>query len=479
MKQGATSAVATRGRLMGGLAKQVGTLNREWRVFAGAEGHILGLFLVFSVLAGVGFLILFSMRRAYLLPMALTALVLVPRKSLPDYPLSELLTLPFIIMVVWCLRRLVISRPRQVASPTHQSGSLHPFRGFVVFLALWFALSAVASEFKGASISWIAHFMVLVIAPILLGVDGEERRLVKRCFVALTAAVSMYAIAEWIVGGNPLYDPIYAFLGESDVQVWSTYRSHVSFGHPLYASLFLSLGFGAFFTELLTAPSRTNIALSALSLIGVASTVSRSGLLTVAGLIVFTILVTLFRRTNTNFLVKIALTACMGGLAVAAMTSPLVQERLLSSEAESSVGAREAMLHVAVTAAGQNSLLGSGPGTSSPGVQAFNSMGLYVENGYLQLLVSVGLVGLIGFALILVFGWMAATKKRIYWVSGMIVAYAVQVSSFNFLESNPAFLLLVGLIVSIALSPKDEEQEVSAGSQPGVEGRYLERSLNV
>jgi polysaccharide biosynthesis protein PslJ len=439
----------------------------------------LGSLLALAVIAGVGMLILFSMRRAYLPPLALTALVLIPRKALPDYPLSDLLTLPFIIMVVWCLRRLLVAKPRQPVSTTQQVHSLNPFRGFIVFLALWFALSALASDYKGASIAWIAHFMVLAIAPILLGIDGEERRLIKRCFAVLTAVVSVYAIGEWILGGNLLYDPIYALLGENEVQVWSTYRSHVSFGHPLYASLFLSLGFGAFFTELLTSSSRANITLSALSLVGVASTVSRSGLLTVAGLIVFTILLTVFRRTNTNFLVKIVLTACIGGLAAVAMTSPLVQERFLSNEAESSVGAREAMIDVAATAASEQSWLGSGPGTSSQGVLPFNPLGLYVENGYLQLLVSVGLVGLIGFALMLVFGWMAATKKRLYWISGMIVAYAVQISSFNFLESNPAFLLLVGLIVSISQSPIDDEQKIAAGSPRGVEGRYLERSVNV
>ena len=424
-------------------------------------------------------LILFSMRRSYLPALALAALVLVPRKALPDYPLSDFLTLPLVIMVVWALRRLMVRAPRQQASPAQQSRSLAPICGLVVFLAIWFAMSALASEFKGASLSWIVHFFVLAVSPVLFGIDGDERRLVKRAFVILTAVVSVYAILEWVIGGNPVYDAIYAFLGEGDVQIWSTYRSHATFGHPLYASLFLSLAFGAAFTGLLTAPSRANIALSVLSLVGVASTVSRSGLLTVAGLIVVTIIVTVFRRTKTNFLAKLGLAAGIGVLAVAAMTSPLVQERLLSSEAESSSGAREAMLQVATTAAGKNSILGSGPGTSSLGVQLFNPLGLYVENGYLQLLVSVGLVGLVGFALMLVSAWFVATKRRIYWISGMIVAYTVQVSSFNFLESNPAYLLMTGLIVAIAVSPEVQDQARPADSTRRLEARHLERSLNV
>jgi O-antigen ligase len=147
------------------------------------------------------------------------------------------------------------------------------------------------------------------------------------------------------------------------------------------------------------------------------------------------------------------------------LANPFVQERLNSDEAGESDATRSTLFDLTFYTASQYNWLGSGPNTSAEAVRPYNVNYALVESGYLQLLVSVGIPGLILFFLVLAVSGVLALKRGLFGAAGLLTGYAVAIAFFNVLESNPPTLVLIGFsLVTVWGSASGSESRRLAGT---------------
>ncbi|KEP72831.1 hypothetical protein HR12_39860 [Microbacterium sp. SUBG005] len=94
--------------------------------------------------------------------------------------------------------------------------------------------------------------------------------------------------------------------------------------------------------------------------------------------------------------------------------------------------------------------LGGGPGNSLIIAKPYNVRETIIENAYLQLLISVGLPGLLIFCLIFAGGAFWAFRSGSLVGLGAVAAYAFSIGFFNILETSGGSLVLGGLVLLLA-----------------------------
>lgn len=421
------------------------------------------------VVVPVVFLAFLAVLALFLVPvhtipaLALIVFALLPSRLLPQEGPLAAIPLTTAIFVVWGLRRLVrMSDPASTAvlgASTSGTGAWperNPYRTAAIvsgiLLVVWSAFALVRSVDVQTSAGWLISFTAGALLPLVIGFSPREARLVQRAWLFLGGWLGAYALGEAVIRTNPLWGTLYSVLGVETDQHWSTYRSEASFGHPLFAALFFAVACALGIGSWLTTRDRWTLLAAVFSGLGLVATVSRGALLGAAIALTFTYAAAMIVRGEKRW----SRFALLGGLAVVAVIGLLqfqaLSDRADSAEAQLSNQARELAAWVTLKAAESTGWLGSGPGTSGITGRLFDDV--VIENSLFQLLISVGIPGLLLFACVIGFSFLAALRERSVGAAGALMAYTVCIAGFNALDALRPLHLLLGCLLILALSSR-------------------------
>jgi hypothetical protein len=402
---------------------------------------------------------------------ALTIFALVPPRILPqDGPLNAL-PLTTIVLGVWAFRRIVLGQgngspvgtgpsraiahaPWPVGQPASQPAA-QPFKlGAVVCGALfflWGVLSVFRSPDLQTSLGWLISFTAGALLPLAVGPARREAEHIQRAWLVLGGWLGAYAVVEAALRTNLLWGAVYNLIGLPDGQHWAVYRAGASFGHPLLAALFFAVALSLAVGSWLTTHSHWTLAAAIFSGLGLAVTVSRGAMLAGAIAATFAYLAALFIRGEKRW----SRFAAAGGLAVVGVIGitqfDAFSARDTSAEGALSTGARDLALWVALQAGHLTGWIGSGTGTSGITGRLFTDV--VIENSLLQLLIGVGIPGLLLFALLVGSAFFHALSHRAVGAAAGMLAFAMCISSFNALDGIRAMHLLLGCLLILTLNP--------------------------
>lgn len=390
-----------------------------------------------------------STERSVLLPsLALASLVVtepfLPR--LPHFVLTYLTPLSAWILLAWA--------GQQFLRPTTRAQGWWRFA--MSLTLIWLLYKTVTSPDVVASLRWSVAATGGVLLAGLAGRSMGPRtlRLLVGTVLYSGMAVGLFSLVERLTEHNP-FDPLLAaHLGNESIQHWSTYRAHAGFGHPLVNGAFLAFVAAFAVGNLLTPRARLKrIALvSAMtSTLGALSTGSRSaiaGILAAAAVLIVMLAV----DSKRSLTVKVAFPSLSAATALWILQSPLLAERLDSSEAAASANYRSINRDFALNLASQYGGTGAGAGISQRVAEAAGS-GTPIENSYLEILVSLGWPGVVLLVACILLPLGTAIRERRLAIAAGITAFLVASFGFALWETNPAILSLLGVLIAMAHAP--------------------------
>ncbi|PWJ48644.1 O-antigen ligase [Quadrisphaera granulorum] len=413
---------------------------------------------VLLVAALCGGVALFSVPVHWLPGIALVTFVVIPMQLLPSQGAGNVLRPALVILYVWLLRRLLATPLRALADPANPADP-HPIRSAfgwylmtsvsAVLLAVWTWTAIGWSPIPTTSTSWTASFLLSAFLPLLVLDAREEARVLRSCFLWAGAAAGAYAMLEQAVRSSPLFDAVYAALGAAVGAPWAVYRAEVSFGHPLFAGAFLTVPAVLGIVGWLQGGRRRELVLGAIAAVGVVMTVSRGSLLAVgaglvAGAAALALVMPGVRKERLLAVVPFGIIAVLGLGAF----GPLSQ-REDSVESGLSADVRFRALDVALRSAEQTGWLGGGPATS--GVLGRQFSQIVIENSILQLLMSLGVPGLLLFVLVVGSACIVALQRGDAAAAAVVVAYVVAIAGFNALDAVRGMHVMMGFLLLLAL----------------------------
>lgn len=407
------------------------------------------------VVLAVGAAVLFTIPVRTMPAAALLLFALFPAQLQPDQGIGNVLRPSLLVLYVWVLRRWWSTGGGDSASELGPHPARRAFLPHLLtylaalLLAVWTAITLGWSVIPTTSTSWTTVFLVSCFLPLLVLDARAEAALMRTSLLWVGGALGAYAVVEQALRTSPVYGVVYAAVGAGASEPWAVYRSEASFGHPLWAGAFFvvpaCLGLVGW---LQTGRTRDGV-LGALAAVGVVMTVSRGSLFALGGgLAVGVLLVCLFAaRPAARRLLGVAPLALIAfaGLSV---FQPLA-DRADSQESGLSAGVRERAVDVALRAAQQSDWLGTGPATS--GVTGRTITDIVIENSLLQLLMSVGLPGLLLFLVLVGAACLAAISKRDLATAAAVAAYVAAITGFNSLDAVRSMHVLIGFLLLLAL----------------------------
>lgn len=393
---------------------------------------------------------------------ALVLFALVPQRLI-DLDALRTVPLPVIVMIVWLIRR--------VTSPLRESDQSHS-RARNAFLVCTFAflvystLSVTFSLSSITSISWTLVMFLGVFAPIAVTPTQSEARLLLKVWPVIGAVTALYAVIEFALQDNVVFDALYGLTSSGPlVQHWESYRSHSSFGHPLYAGAFFAASTLLSLGAVVSRRGMASWLLLGVNALGLLVTVSRGALLA-TGIGAGVLLITSVLRGDARGMLRRLLLVLIGLVAAtAAYLSPIVQGRLGSSDVVGSNSLRDRLLEAALDSAEKSSWLGSGAGTSR---LALESKGfLFIESSALQLLVSVGIPGLVLLCIALIIALGGAISHRNFGPLGALLAFSIAISTYNAIEDLRGTIVLLGLLVVTCFTREASKRPVDDDGSDG------------
>jgi hypothetical protein len=423
------------------------------------EFGIIVVPLVLVAFAAVAVLLLVPVE---ILPaLALTVFALLPSRLLPqDGPLGAL-PLTTIILVIWAGRRIFLGQGNDAyVEPGNIRGtaSTHehePFKTAAIISGalffVWAAIALIRSVDFQASAGWLISFTAGALLPLVVGRATREAIWIRRAWLMLGGWLGAYAVVEAALQANPLWGNLYIALGATDSQHWSVYRAEASFGHPLFAALFFAVACAIAIGVWLTSNNRWTLLAGLFSGLGLVATVSRGAMLGGAVAVMVAYLVAMVisgekRWSRFSLLAVLGVVGIFGIFQFDAFTA-----RNDSTEAALSSGARDTGVWVAGKVTDMTNWLGSGPGTSGISGRLFDDV--VIENSMLQLLMSVGLPGLILFIGCIGAAFLHALSRGAVGDMAGLLAYAICISGFNAIDALRPMHLLLGCLIILTLNP--------------------------
>lgn len=405
-----------------------------------------------GLLAVVGFagaLVLLGVPNKYLPSVALVALVIVPRQLYAETLLNNFSVALFVVLL-WRIRLLAVK-----AGP--RSRSLQFINVLAVILCawmLWVSVLAGSAPFRYTYV--IAFALSLGVFLTARASQADVARLLSTWQI-LAVILTVYALVEFVLQRNPIFDPLIALSGSEPVQHWSVYRAYATLGHPLYAGLFFSIAFAISVGRKLEGGANRNLLFAGAALVGVLLTVSRNSLGAAAVAAALLVGVSMFSpRSKVPVLARLGLGVLLLGGLVLAFQSSVFQERVDSAEAGSSTAARDALLDLALRAARAHDWLGAGAASAAQAAAPFNANEIYIEGAWYQILISLGVPGILLFLLLFACSFIFALRRGRYAAAGAVIAYAFSISFTPVLESHRPYLLLLGFVVWSCWAPSSE-----------------------
>lgn len=441
------------------------TLRLRWPWIPAAGASVgTGLVIVLSPRVGLvglvgafGFVALWAVPRRYLGAIALGLYALLPVKFFP-YPGDPGAVSPAIVVVcVWAVRLCIAGGLSQ--SP----GTRQVVWRRVLLLTGGSSLAVLgsigANHADHLGVTWGINYILLVLVPIFLVVaDPTAKELVVRAWMTLSTALGAFAIVEAFVWHrNPIFGHLYASARIPLVQTWDVYRVTTSLGHPLVNGTFFACGLVIAVGRILN--QRTTWATISLgtALVALFVTASR-GPAVGAAVGVVVLLALSWGRRDIRATRAIAATGAVIAAAVLAATgvaakAPLL-ERSQSAEGQSSLIYRQQTVIDGVKLARARPLFGWGPGHADSTLRLAQGRtgGSGLENGWIELLVGIGVVGA-GLALCLILTAIATALRHGDGIAGaLVVTLSVAVASFNFFDGQWPSMIMVGLVLGCAIA---------------------------
>ena len=437
-----------------------------------APGYLTSVGIVVIPLGFTAFLALVALFLVpvHILPtVALVIFALFPARILPQEGALAALPVATVVLGLWAFRRLLLLHPpfaqhplesrSNVGGGTRADGAT-PIASLSalsigaricgISFVVWSIVVTLRSVEMQTSTGWLLSFTAGAILPLLISDARQEAALIRKSWIVLGTVFGFYAIGEAILGSNPVWGQLYAVLGVTDSQHWSVYRAEASFGHPLIAALFFAVTGVLAIAQWLTSPSRWPLVAAIVSGLALIATVSRGPLLATAIVIGMAYLAVISLRGYKRWS-RVALLAVLGAAGVAALvTNGAFQERNSSMEAALSSQARDVGVWVAIQAANASDWLGTGPGTSGITGRLFDSV--VIENSVLQLLISVGIPGVILFLGMIGCAALQALRCRAIAPAAALTVFLACITSFNAIDALRPLHLLLGCLLILALN---------------------------
>lgn len=432
---------------------------RTWTLLAAAAVAVIGgtavairaleqpgpeIVVVIPALAVVAVAV-FVMPVHWLPSLAMVVLALFPTRYIPsDGPFNALPPLA-ILLGVWVVRRLLWPDGR-ARLPQERSAALaarYAVYAAAVLFSAWLLLSVALTGGQESSLGWSMSFVASVLVPLLVLDARREVVLLRKTLLVVGALAGTYIVGEMVLGFSPLYGT-----GSGDL-LFSVYRARGAFSHPLFAAAFLAipaaLGLGTWLTD----GRRWPLVAAALSAAGLMATVSRGPLAALGIAAAFAVLLSpvFIGWADLRRWVQLLGVAAVGGVAVLNF-GPLA-ERADSIESRISADVRDRAVDVSIRAADFSGWIGTGPGTSGETSRLFDT--IIIENSLLQLLISIGIPGLLLFLLFVgALAWRATLTGALGPLLALI-AYVVAIAGFNTLDAVRSMHVLVGVLALLCL----------------------------
>lgn len=377
------------------------------------------------------------------------------------------------ILAVWVFRRVILDqhRPGVVRfGPVTKVGPRLAVYTVAILLAAWLFLTALIAGGGETEIGWTIAFVVSALLPLLVFDAREEAALLRPVLIVVGALVGANIFVEMLLGVSPVYGIVDIVLGASREFEFSVYRARGAFSHPLFAGAFLTIPAALAIGGWITTGKKWMLLCGAFAGLGILGTVSRGSIAAIAIAVGIAVVVAPFFlgwRHITRWFALLGLTAA-GGIAVLNF-GPLL-DRADSIESRLSADVRDRALTVAIDAARYAGWFGTGPGTSGETGRLFDS--IVIENSLLQLLISVGVPGLLlflGFMGCLV---LSAWSHRDLGAGMAIIAYVVAITGFNSLDAVRSMHVLIGLLAILAI----HDVRGRIGSAPVVDSQFRDRT---
>lgn len=423
------------------------------------------------VLIGLAVLVVAASLPTWLLPsVSLWLFALVPVGYLVNVPnfVGRFYSPAVVVLLIWVVR-MTWRRGRRAF--------VRSLRWMVPVFVVLVALSYTGLS-TSRSINWVFVVAVTVALPAALVpvVDEKTSSTLLRSWFVLGVALSIVAIIESLLETNPLA-PYYSF-----DQHWALYRVSTTLGHPLMNGTFFAVSacLAAFSMTRVGAARGLAFICFVLSAFAAGLTGSRSGVYAlVCGLGVGLLVTLVSGRTSVanKFLGVVLGTAAL--LVLPAL--PTIAGRANSAEGTASSLYRDYVVRLAGRLFLQRPVLGYGPGNSSIAT-AQSGATLPLENSVLGTLVSGGIIGTAALLVLVVVVLVRVGRSgRADGVAG-IAAYVVAGSAFPLWESNPAGLVLVGLVVIATRNPdavREPDVVTAATARTPVPAEPLVRAARV
>lgn len=411
--------------------------------------------------------------------LAASIAVLIPVEALPSAALILYVLLPqqaigfvrgaapaAVLLAIWAIRKLGQRR----LPTTDKWTSLTRWGTLIV--AAWggiLLMTTESSENRTASVWWLLAFTLSLVIPGLINDTTAETRLLWRLWPFLTMLIAAYVVLEFAVQSNFLYDAVYSAVGRPLDQQWSIYRSHGPFGHPLYAATFFATSAAAALGRHIVGSKGSYLWFVA-SCIGLLTTVSRGALIALVVAAAAMVLIAALSNRPHSDLTPLVLQLVFGSVVVA--LSGFLQMRSGSAEASSSALARSDAVTGALELARDTSWRGSGAGSSDRVFEALVTSDYPIESSPLQIAVSLGLAGLVGFSLIVAGILGTALSRHSIPIVGALVAFLISISVYNAIDSVLPLMAFLGIIAIMARS--EDTQGHSDSNGPGTEVNQIE-----
>lgn len=422
-----------------------------------------------------------SIPKATLPSFALVVYALMPVTYIAPNSIFTILSPAWFVMAWWAMREW------REASCRHSAFGADAFSrlasSIIILLIAWLLIKVVWSESMQHALAWSAAFALLVLVPLLTAMDEPTVSRLKSTWVFLGALLTVFGAVEYLLESNPVYGSLYLSGPFPIEQYWNSYRITTSLGHPLWNSLFFAIAAAMGVGKYAETGRYRWLLLGAMSIAGIFLTVSRGGVVAAAIAIVVVALARGVAAPSVrnvdaapegqsigsrriSRMIAISLVGVVGVSAV--VQSATYAERSSSSNGIASYDARVDLLSLGFELSRQYRHLGAGAGNSNLAVVDANQTAV-VENSYLQLLISLGVPGLLLFLALIILAVVAAFRCGSMAVGGGLIAYAVAIGGFNWLEASRAGLLLFGMLLLMSFSESSRRSRVpsTARDRPG------------
>ena len=393
---------------------------------------------------------------------ALAVYVLAPSTMLPSSGLFGAIPPVSAVLLIWAIRRIGLGhtpreKPEQLSKvDLSEIATARKFRAVssasAAALLVWCVFTALFSGYQTSAVGWTISFVVGGLVPFLVTDAKSEARALRTAWTRLSGVIGAYAIVEFALSQNILYGALYSAAGRGSVQHWSVYRAEAGLGHPLFLGTFLAVGLTLAVGKWLESGKRSDFVIIMLAGLGLLATVSRGSLLAAALAIAGVYAATLIYSKRATFS-RLLILAVGAGLALIGISQfDALTERSGSVEATRSSAARDYALEVALATARAYNWIGSGPGSSSQSALQFGE-GVVIESSILQLLVSIGIPGVLLFGFMTLAATFVALRRFDFAAAGGMLAYLISISGYNAIDSRRSMLIFLGCLLILVLNP--------------------------